>query len=274
MSFFFYERFDEKQQAVYHAFSSASENLFSSDPFVFSSGKEENEESRLTITHAEADVIYQGFRYDHPERFWLANSYEYRRLRNENGEYDENRVDAVSISMPFHSEEDWKQARRLFSERTEKVFEQIDSVLEEQSIKKSDTAFEAAVVRAVHDYLLEEVSYEENATYDPLLWKAHTAYGALVEGRAVCDGYALAFRYLLSAYGIDCILIPGEFSGAAHVWTMVWYDGGWHEFDPTMDDVEEEGAKYRYFDLTTEEMNKDHTRETGGIALLLPVASS
>ena len=97
----------------------------------------------------------------------------------------------------------------------------------------------------------------------------HTAYGALVQKRAVCDGYALALKYLMDLCGIECIVIPGTVNGAPHVWSTAFWDGRWHEMDITWD--ASSGAGRQYFDLTTEEMNRDHERgpETEG---MIPVS--
>ena len=100
----------------------------------------------------------------------------------------------------------------------------------------------------------------------------HTAYGALCEKRAFCDGIALAYKYLLDRCGIRCLLIPGTAEGMPHVWNTAFWDEKWHESDPSWDTGSEDIYSGQYFDLTTVEMNKDHEREETGIALLIPVA--
>ena len=67
-------------------------------------------------------------------------------------------------------------------------------------------------------------------------------------------------------------MIPGESEGTAHVWNIVYWDDSWHEVDLTWDIVSEGNDRMQYFDLSTEEMNKDHAREKEGIAPAIPTA--
>ena len=68
-------------------------------------------------------------------------------------------------------------------------------------------------------------------------------------------------------------MIPGESGGTAHVWNTVYWDDSWHETDLTWDTASEGNDSMQYFDLSTEEMNKDHSREMDGIALAIPRSS-
>ena len=52
----------------------------------------------------------------------------------------------------------------------------------------------------------------------------------------------------------------------------VFWDEKWHESDLTWDTVSGVNNSGQYFDLTTEEMSKDHEREKEGIALMAPLA--
>ena len=93
-----------------------------------------------------------------------------------------------------------------------------------------------------------------------------------MQKKGVCDGIALAYKYLLDRCGIRCILIPGTSEGVSHVWNTVFWDEKWHESDLTWDTVSGINDSGQYFDLTTEEMSKDHEREKEGIALMAPLA--
>ena len=126
--------------------------------------------------------------------------------------------------------------------------------------------------KILYESLAGEIEYEEEALYDSALLNEHTAYGAVCKKKAVCDGMALAYKYLLDRCGIRCILIPGTSEGAPHVWNTVFWDERWHESDLTWDTVSEAKEGGQYFDLTSEEMNKDHEREKEGIAIRIPLA--
>ena len=120
---------------------------------------------------------------------------------------------------------------------------------------------------------------------------AHTAYGALVQRQAVCDGYAYAFQLLCSYAGIPAATVTGmsqrdegldqDSYVENHAWNLIAYGEEYYYCDPTWDDnggeyLDADGARvtgpqsaqglrpllprvlHRYFNLPHEEMAKDH----------------
>jgi DNA-binding LacI/PurR family transcriptional regulator len=69
----------------------------------------------------------------------------------------------------------------------------------------------------IHDALVDAIVYDHGcAEANSIFDVAHTAYGAFVKQRAVCDGYSKAFKMLLSeANGSydTYVLMPGKFKG-------------------------------------------------------------
>ncbi|MBR6793006.1 MAG: hypothetical protein IKM48_01460 [Clostridia bacterium] len=61
-----------------------------------------------------------------------------------------------------------------------------------------------------------------------------TMYGALISGRAVCQGYALAYKYLLNQVGIENELCSSDI--LEHAWNIVTIDGRQYHVDVTWDD--------------------------------------
>lgn len=61
---------------------------------------------------------------------------------------------------------------------------------------------------------------------------SHTAYGALVNGRAVCDGYTGLYNLMLRLEGIAC---RAQFN-ADHIWTVAVLDGTEYHIDVTWGD--------------------------------------
>lgn len=89
--------------------------------------------------------------------------------------------------------------------------------------------------------------YDLNAPY------AHNAYGALVDGKAVCDGYTKAFQYLLQRVGIQSFMVTGIGNGVKHAWNIVRIDGKYYNVDLTWDDQKSD-IIYTYFNITDEEI--------------------
>ncbi|MDR3277547.1 MAG: hypothetical protein LBT12_02145 [Oscillospiraceae bacterium] len=125
--------------------------------------------------------------------------------------------------------------------------------------------------KAAHDYIVLNCAYDyENYLRGALPPETYTPYGVLINGSAVCDGYSLTFKLLMDMLGIECDVVTGTSSGDAvsgpHAWNRVSLGGEYYLIDVTWDDpVGADGAdtpgevSYRYFNLTDERMNRDHT---------------
>jgi hypothetical protein len=112
----------------------------------------------------------------------------------------------------------------------------------------------------IHDYIVENCTYQETAGSKV----QYTAYGCLVEGNAVCEGYAEAARLLFSAAGLESYYVEGAGQSSDHVWNCVviedqpyWVDLTWD--DPVPADGESETLSHDYFNLNDSQMNVDHS---------------
>ena len=116
----------------------------------------------------------------------------------------------------------------------EALDEKIGEVLESLDLDgKSD--YEKVV--AIHDWLCDNVEYDSADGID----LRRTAYDAIVNGTAVCQGYSNAFYRMLLEAGVDNRIIFGEGvedSGArmAHTWNIVDLYGDYYYVDVTWDD--------------------------------------
>ncbi|MDR0821457.1 MAG: Ig-like domain-containing protein [Oscillospiraceae bacterium] len=92
--------------------------------------------------------------------------------------------------------------------------------------------FEKAL--ALHDYIVLNSEYDKEAADKNITTRAHTSYDCLVNKIAVCEGYALAYVYLLRKVGVDAYVISSKEMN--HAWAYVKIDGKWYHVDPTWDD--------------------------------------
>lgn len=129
----------------------------------------------------------------------------------------------------------------------------------EEIIRIVDVSDEYTAELAIHDYIVVNCSYEEDAK------NASNAYGCLVGGEAVCSGYSRAAMLLLSKAGIESILIGGtginsENESISHMWNIVWIDEKTYHLDVTWDDPDYAGnvVSHQFFNLTTEDISVDH----------------
>ena len=94
---------------------------------------------------------------------------------------------------------------------------------------------DADKAKALHDYLVENSEYSRTAIAGgEVAMVEHTAYGALVNGESVCDGYARAYQDLLGRVGITSVVV--ESRPMYHAWNMVSLGGSWYHVDVTYDD--------------------------------------
>jgi len=119
-------------------------------------------------------------------------------------------------------------------------------------------ADEQTVQTVLHDYLLEHCTFA-GADASSL---SHTAFGALVEGKALASGYSAAYKLLLDARNIRAILVRGTAGDVPHVWNMVESNGTFGHVDVTWNDADLEFAPqlhfHGYYQLSDEEIAGDH----------------
>lgn len=90
------------------------------------------------------------------------------------------------------------------------------------------------IVQALHDYLVRNCVYDRSAVNE-VISPSRTAYGALANGKAVCQGYSLAFKLLLRRAGVPAVYVGSD--SMQHAWNMVQMENnGWYHVDVTWDD--------------------------------------
>lgn len=87
---------------------------------------------------------------------------------------------------------------------------------------------------AIHDYLVLNCSYDTRVETNNAPHDSFTAYGALVNKKAVCQGYAAAFQLIMQKLQIPGIVVQSN--AMNHAWNMVRYEGEWYHIDATWDD--------------------------------------
>ena len=89
-----------------------------------------------------------------------------------------------------------------------------------------------------HNYLARTVTYWNKEKANPLEESyMQSAYGALINGKCVCQGYAEAYKRILDAQGIVCEVICGKIRGAEehHAWNIVGFGKEFYHVDVTWD---------------------------------------
>lgn len=193
-----------------------------------------------------ASRAFEAYLLDNPSVFYISNQYNISESRIFG-------VTKIEIKLEYVGN------KNDIANRAQALSEKVNSILQE-TINVNMTDYEKEV--ALHDYLVQNVSYYEYADMDEIPKEKHTAYGALVGKSAVCDGISKAYSLLLYECGITSTVVTGKVD-TKHAWNKIMLDGEWYNVDTTSDACGEDRVlSHIYFNLTDEEIIKTHTFET------------
>lgn len=143
----------------------------------------------------------------------------------------------------------------LYDEKTKKILEEkINSVISENLSADMD---DQTKILTIHDYIINNSKYDVEKNETGISnYHSNIAYGPLIEGYAICGGYADAMAIFLTKLGFDNYKIASD----THVWNAVYIDGKWLHLDLTWDDpVSEQGVDYlyhKYFLVNNDELKR------------------
>ncbi|HDR7766403.1 MULTISPECIES: S-layer homology domain-containing protein [Bacillus cereus group] len=186
----------------------------------------------------------------------LFNAYKEVASKNE---YTNNNRSNVSYGLsgsPGNYTFTLKITYRETKEQTEYVMKQAKAIVSSITQVGMD---DHEKVKAIHDYVVKHVAYDTS-------YKAYTAYEALVNRSAVCQGYALLTYQLLKEAGIENHFVVGTGDGQPHAWNLVKIENKWYHLDTTFDDPlpDEQGrVTYSYFNLSDEQIARNHEWNRG-----------
>ena len=204
------------------------------------------QQTNNVVNYSQLSAIMSACLSDHPEIFWFKGSY-----------YRFGTEEKVFYIIPKYTTggTDMENMKAAIKTAANIYLAGIDD-----NIPEYDRA------KIIHDRIVTGVQYDASTA------NGANIYGALVEGRALCEGYAKAYQYLLHKAGIEAEFVTGKAGGISHAWLLVKIDGEYYYSDVTWDDPlegDESGnpidsdplhiINYSYFNVTTEALKKTHT---------------
>jgi len=137
---------------------------------------------------------------------------------------------------------------------------------------KTGTTDDYSVLISIYEFLQSNVCYDtqefnnmmsSGRSGNPF---SHNAYGALLNGLAVCDGYSSAFSLLLNKFGYESMSAIGELRQSAssrvmHAWNIVKVQNRHYHMDVTSDSkvFGQFGCfSYNYFALDDSDIEVNH----------------
>ena len=164
---------------------------------------------------------------------------------------------------PFNSFKDLNA--KVFRDGTVKVSvskNYTNNEIDELNKRVSDILYELNIddlsdnvekIRSIHNYIIKNVEYdEEMANNNTSSYRSNTAYGALVQGYAICTGYSDAMALFLDKLDIPNIKISSD----EHVWNLVYLNGSWVHLDLTWNDTNNPKYQMSYFLIDTDTLFK------------------
>ena len=128
-------------------------------------------------------------------------------------------------------------------------------------------------IKAIYDYICSNITYDYDNLYDDSYTLKHSSYAALINKKAVCQGYASLFYRLALEAGIDARVISGDSNGP-HAWNIVKIEGSYYNLDSTWDAG---NTEYEYF-LKNAKDFPNHTRDaaytTAAFTSSYPIAAT
>ena len=255
---YYYNQLDTYAKVIYKTIIDNAEELKQEDyeikvPNVLSNiMKETDGKEKINLAFQNA---WSAFRLDHPEIFY---------------------IDVENIYLTTKTTTLGKKVTYEFSLNSKKYEKTIKTNADsyESEIKKQKDQIIAntskynnlAKVLYVHNWIIENAEYDVsmNGTNN------NNIYGVMIEKKAVCEGYAKTFKYLLDELNIPCVIICGNVTDddgnvERHAWNAVYLEGKWYGIDTTWDDPIIIGngnltnnLKYKYYLKGSTEIEKNH----------------
>lgn len=235
-----YNKLTKRQKQLYSIFITAFENM---------------ELKKINITKyagdnvfTDASIAHRAVLCDRPDIFWAPKTFSLLTFKNAKDTY---------IQFAKDDKEDYYGITKA---EKEKMQSELNAVLDKvlADIGPIDSVFEKELY--IHDYICQNVTYDNDAAADIKNADMNTlsAYGALVKGKAVCEGYSKAFELLCTKSGIPCNVVYGEHENTPHMWNIVDLYGSLYYVDLTFDDSSSVSILHTYFNTTKADMLKDH----------------
>ena len=171
-----------------------------------------------------------------------------------------------------------QNSRQMVARMTKKADQVLSQII-------SDNMTDKQKLRAIHDYIVKNCDYDVgnalSITYkgkkyvnkNPSGTNCSTAYGALIEKKAVCEGYSHLFNLLSRRAGIPSVMVAGSTEAGLHAWNLVKIHGKYRYIDTTWDDpvhmdkfnpkkpfaiIKNKKVYSNYFLVTDKKLKKDH----------------
>jgi len=252
-STYHYEKLTDREKRIYRTIANGVMNL--DENIILEVTKSNN----YSTIKDEIEIALNAFFADHPEVFYINDKYEISFV-------DTLVIKTIKLKLSYISDN-----MEEINNMKEELYCEIDNINSKLINCKNDYEKELLI----HDLIAKDVTYFTYDNYEDIPNIKHTAYGALVDKSAVCDGITKAFQIVLSENSIDSVFVTGSSEGVPHAWCKVKLEDDYYNVDLTSDKAINSSDKslviHSYFNITDEEVSKTHTFDNN---LNLPSATA
>ncbi len=192
------------------------------------------------LSEKQLSDVFSALSYDNPDMLCLGDD-----------------CKLISTGRKFYFIPTYKESIELCESNTLKLEKAVNDIKAQTDKLKSDYEKE----KFVHDYIISKCSYTDDTSGRYV----NNAYGALITGKAACEGYSRAFQLVLSKLDIDVRLITGKViddndGTIGHMWNAVVIDDENYFVDLTWDDPisQENIIGYTYFNVAGDMIKDTH----------------
>jgi hypothetical protein len=119
---------------------------------------------------------------------------------------------------------------------TDEEIERLNSIIDKYLAKNNITPDNVTKteIKKIHDYIIKNVSYDEEYEQSNEITESNKATGALFNKKALCSGYSDTFAIFM-----DKLNVPNfEVTSEEHEWNAIYLNNKWYHIDTTWDDDE------------------------------------
>lgn len=174
-----------------------------------------NQEASIDLKNQRVPVkklseTYKKVIYDNPDLFYVSN--EFNCIHN-------NSIVLKLKPSYLYNKTITKSMTKLFNSVANDIVNRID-----KSLPDIDKAL------LTHDILAQSCRYDISNNKNQL---SYSAYGVFINKVAVCQGYSLAYKYILNKLGIPCTIVSSK--SMKHAWNLVKIKNNYYHVDVTWD---------------------------------------
>lgn len=147
------------------------------------------------------------------------------------------RFGTLSATAPNHAKNALQSAKEVW-DTARRILYSINSDGDD-TVEKLSKIHDYIALNVIYDSELLQLSNDPQNSYSDLSgFRGFNLEGALLDGKAVCDGITKAFMLLARMEGIECIRVTGENAdNVGHAWNKVKIENTWYNIDVTGDDI-------------------------------------